>query len=83
MMHFSQESLQQLSDISKTKPLTEDSFDLANNGELRINDSADGFSPDQVADSSTLKLRGQAFDPSSSGSHFLNFIFWTASWSWA
>ncbi|CAL1539954.1 unnamed protein product [Lymnaea stagnalis] len=57
-----QESLQELGHVSQTHPLTEDSFDLTSTGELIMNESSDGFTPENVADSSTLKVRGKPFN---------------------
>ncbi|XP_005105353.3 multiple PDZ domain protein, partial [Aplysia californica] len=59
-----QESLQELKHVSQTQPLSEESFDITASGELILNDeAANGFTPEHVADSSTLKLRGEPFDP--------------------
>ena len=65
-----QESLQELEHISKKQSLEEDSFDVTPTGELILRDSANGYSPTD-GDTSTLKLRGQAFDPSG------NFLYYS------
>ncbi|BFY99407.1 hypothetical protein BsWGS_02447 [Bradybaena similaris] len=56
-----QESLQELKHVSRSQPLTVDAFDITQNGELILNESSEGFSPESIADSSTLKLRGRPF----------------------
>ncbi|GFO19009.1 multiple pdz domain protein [Plakobranchus ocellatus] len=57
-----QESLEEIKHISRTQPLTDEAFAFTSSGELVLNDSSDAFLPENVADSSTLKLRGQPFD---------------------
>ncbi|XP_055886794.1 multiple PDZ domain protein-like isoform X5 [Biomphalaria glabrata] len=54
-----QGSLQELKHISQTYPVTEDVFDFSPSGELVMNESSDAFTPDAVADSGTLKVRGK------------------------
>ncbi|GFS26981.1 multiple PDZ domain protein [Elysia marginata] len=56
------ESLEEVKHISRSQALTDESFAFTPSGELILNDSSDAFTPENVADSSTLKLRGQPFE---------------------
>ena len=79
---LTKDSLQELSQLSKQQPVTEEAFDISASGELLLNQPDEGLGADHVTDSSTLKLRGAPFvDPPgfcilmfSSMNHFYEFF---------